>query len=35
MKPNISPSEVSYINAHGTGTEYNDKFETEAIKKCI
>ncbi|RXI40602.1 beta-ketoacyl-[acyl-carrier-protein] synthase II [Clostridium tetani] len=28
----ISPREISYINAHGTGTEYNDKFETEAIK---
>ncbi|WP_171303263.1 beta-ketoacyl-ACP synthase II [Clostridium cochlearium] len=32
---NISPSEVSYINAHGTGTEYNDKFETEAIKNVF
>jgi len=28
----ISPEEVSYINAHGTGTLYNDKFETQAIK---
>lgn len=28
----ISPDEVSYINAHGTSTEYNDKFETAAIK---
>lgn len=25
-------SEVSYINAHGTSTNYNDKFETMAIK---
>jgi len=28
----ISPEEVSYINAHGTGTPYNDKSETQAIK---
>ncbi|RSD29391.1 beta-ketoacyl-ACP synthase II [Mesobacillus subterraneus] len=28
----LSPEEVGYINAHGTSTEYNDKFETMAIK---
>ncbi len=28
----IKPNEVSYINAHGTSTPYNDKFETSAIK---
>jgi len=28
----IRPDEVSYINAHGTGTPYNDLFETRAIK---
>lgn len=28
----ISPSDVDYINAHGTSTEYNDKYETAAIK---
>lgn len=28
----ISPDEVDYINAHGTSTPYNDKFETMAIK---
>ncbi len=28
----IRPDEVGYINAHGTSTEYNDKFETAAIK---
>jgi 3-oxoacyl-[acyl-carrier-protein] synthase II len=28
----IEPQEISYINAHGTSTPYNDKFETEAIK---
>lgn len=29
---NIDPSKVSYINAHGTSTPYNDKFETMAVK---
>lgn len=28
----LAPQEISYINAHGTSTPYNDKFETEAIK---
>jgi 3-oxoacyl-[acyl-carrier-protein] synthase II len=28
----MDKSEVSYINAHGTSTAYNDKFETMAIK---
>lgn len=28
----MDKSEVSYINAHGTSTPYNDKFETMAIK---
>lgn len=28
----IKPSDVDYINAHGTSTEYNDKYETAAIK---
>lgn len=30
----ITPEDVSYINAHGTSTPYNDKFETGAIKKA-
>lgn len=32
---NINPSEVSYINAHGTSTPFNDKFETIAIKRTF
>jgi len=31
----IDPSEVGYINAHGTSTPYNDKFETIAIKRVF
>ena len=31
-KAGISPSDVDYINAHGTSTPYNDKLETLAIK---
>jgi 3-oxoacyl-[acyl-carrier-protein] synthase II len=29
------PAHVDYINAHGTSTPYNDKFETLAIKKAF
>jgi 3-oxoacyl-[acyl-carrier-protein] synthase II len=31
----ISPDQIGYINAHGTSTPYNDKFETLAIKKVF
>jgi len=31
----IKPDQVGYINAHGTSTPYNDKFETLAIKETF
>lgn len=31
----LSPEDIGYINAHGTSTEYNDKFETAAIKQVF
>jgi 3-oxoacyl-[acyl-carrier-protein] synthase II len=31
----VKAEEVSYINAHGTSTPYNDKFETIAIKSAF
>ncbi len=31
----LDPTEVGYINAHGTSTPYNDKFETMAIKRIF
>ena len=31
----VSPEEVHYINAHGTSTEMNDKYETAAIKNVF
>ncbi|MDF2607649.1 MAG: fabF [Bacillales bacterium] len=32
---NLSPEEITYINAHGTSTPYNDMFETMAIKSVF
>ena len=31
----MSPSDIQHINAHGTSTELNDKFETIAIKNAF
>lgn len=31
----INPSEIDYINAHGTSTPINDKYETNAIKLAL
>jgi len=31
----LKPQDISYINAHGTSTELNDKVETLAIKKVF
>jgi 3-oxoacyl-[acyl-carrier-protein] synthase II len=31
----IQPSQVDYINAHGTSTPHGDKVETIAIKRCF
>ncbi|KQL54992.1 3-oxoacyl-ACP synthase [Heyndrickxia shackletonii] len=28
----LNPEDIDYINAHGTSTDYNDKFETMAVK---
>ena len=31
----LTPEDIQYINAHGTSTPYNDKYETAAIKKVF
>jgi 3-oxoacyl-[acyl-carrier-protein] synthase II len=31
----LDPGDVGYINAHGTSTPYNDRFETLAIKRVF
>jgi 3-oxoacyl-[acyl-carrier-protein] synthase II len=35
MDAGIHPDQVNYINAHGTSTPYNDRFETMAIKRAF
>ena len=32
---NMAPEDIDYINAHGTSTPYNDKFETAGIKSVF
>ena len=34
-KAGISASDIGYINAHGTSTPLNDKFETMSIKRIF
>ncbi len=34
-KAGLKPEDVEYINAHGTGTPFNDQAETQAIKACF
>lgn len=31
----LTPKDIDYVNAHGTSTPYNDKFETMAIKRAF
>jgi 3-oxoacyl-[acyl-carrier-protein] synthase II len=32
---NLDPSEIDYINAHGTSTPIGDKIESAAVKRCF
>jgi 3-oxoacyl-[acyl-carrier-protein] synthase II len=34
-KAGAKPTDVDYINAHGTSTPHNDRLETLAIKRCF
>ncbi|MBD8003841.1 beta-ketoacyl-ACP synthase II [Bacillus norwichensis] len=31
----LAPEDIDYINAHGTSTPYNDKYETAAVKEVF
>jgi 3-oxoacyl-[acyl-carrier-protein] synthase II len=34
-KANVTPSDVQYVNAHGTSTPHNDRIETVALKRTF
>jgi beta-ketoacyl-acyl-carrier-protein synthase II len=34
-RADLAPRDVTYVNAHGTGTPLNDRFETAAIKQVF
>lgn len=34
-KAKLNPEDLDYINAHGTSTDLNDKYETQAIKSVL
>ena len=31
----VAPTEVDYVNVHGTGTALNDRVETRAVKRAL
>jgi 3-oxoacyl-[acyl-carrier-protein] synthase II len=35
LAAHLAPSDISYVNAHGTGTRYNDAAETMALRSAL